>query len=41
MLLPTNLKTILELIQRNRLEILSMKATREKDKFELLVKVKP
>jgi len=40
MVLPTNLKTLLDLIQRNRLEILSMKATSERDKFELLVRVR-
>jgi len=41
MLLPTNSKTMLDLLTRGKVEILSMKATTRKDEFELTVKVKP
>jgi hypothetical protein len=41
MLLPTTIKSILELIQKNKIEILSMKATNARDQFEILVRVKP
>lgn len=41
MLLPTNAKTLLELLTRGKVEFLAMKATAKKDEFELLVRVKP
>jgi hypothetical protein len=41
MLLPTNTETLLALLQQRKIELLSIKATREKDKYEILVKVKP
>jgi len=41
MLLPTDVSTLLSLLQVKKIEVVSVRATNKKDHYELLVRVKP